>query len=42
MEPTYIVLVINLIIWIGLFTYVFTLNRKLSELKEQIKRLKKK
>ena len=42
MEPTYVVLIINLIIWIGLFAYVFTLNKNISELKDQIQRLKKK
>ena len=42
MEPTYVVLIINLIIWTGLFTYVFSLNKNISELKDQIERLKKK
>ncbi len=42
MEPTYVVLLINLIIWVGLFTYVFSLNKNISELKDQIERLKKK
>jgi len=42
MEPTYVVLLINLIIWVGLFTYVFSLNKNISELKDQIERIKKK
>jgi CcmD family protein len=42
MEPTYVVLLINLIIWVGLFTYVFSLNKTISELKDQIERIKKK
>jgi CcmD family protein len=40
MQALYVVLFINLIIWIGLFAYVFVLNKKLSVLREQIKRLK--
>ncbi len=42
MEPTYVVLIINLIIWVGLFFYTFSLNKNISELKGQIERLKKK
>ncbi|MCH9030901.1 MAG: CcmD family protein [candidate division Zixibacteria bacterium] len=33
MDANYLVLLVNLIIWIGLFIYLFRLDHKVSELK---------
>jgi len=36
MEDIYVVLIINLIIWIGIFGYLFSLNSKVNKLKNKI------
>lgn len=33
MDANYLVLIVTLIIWIGIFIYLFGLDRKVSELK---------
>jgi len=37
MEPLYLVLVINLIVWSGIFSYQFYLGQEIKKLKEQTK-----
>ena len=39
MEPIYIVLIIVLIIWFGIFGYMFYLEREIKKLSEKIKNL---
>ena len=39
MEPIYVVLIINLIVWTGLFGYIFLTNKKINELKNKIGQL---
>lgn len=41
MEPIYLVLVINLIVWTGLFSYIFFTNNKINDLKNKIDKLEK-
>lgn len=41
MEPIYVVLIINLIVWTGLFGYTFFTNNKINDLKEKIDKLEK-
>jgi len=36
MTDLYVVLIINLIVWIGIFGYLLSLNSKLSKLKSKI------
>jgi len=36
MTDLYVVLTINLIVWIGIFGYLLSLNSKLSKLKSKI------
>ena len=36
MDDIYVVLTINLIIWIGIFGYLFSLNNKVNKLKNKI------
>jgi len=31
-HPYYVVMIINILIWIGIFGYVFTLNKKVNNL----------
>jgi len=42
MEPVYVVLIINLIIWGGIFSYLFFTNKQLNQIKDQLERLEKK
>jgi CcmD family protein len=42
MDPIYIVLIIVLIVWMGIFIYLFYLHRKISRLSEFIQSLKDK
>ncbi len=35
MDSNYIVLVVTLIIWVGLFFYLFSLDRKVKKLEEK-------
>lgn len=39
MQPIYIVLSINLIIWLGIFGYLFSTDRKITELSRKLERL---
>jgi CcmD family protein len=39
MEPIYVVLIINLIVWTGIFLYTLYLNKSISDLKAKLKRL---
>jgi len=39
MQPIYVVLIINLIIWAGIFTYQFATDRKVKELTDKLNRL---
>ena len=36
MEAIYVVLIINLIIWTGIFGYVFKMDREVAELKRRM------
>ncbi|HID37938.1 MAG TPA: CcmD family protein [Calditrichaeota bacterium] len=36
MEPIYVVLIINLIIWAGIFYYLTRLNKEVDELKKKL------
>ena len=38
MNPIYVVLSINLIVWAGIFGYIVHLNREISKLKDQLKK----
>jgi len=38
MSPIYVVLVINLIVWTGIFSYILYLNKQVSQLKRELKR----
>ncbi len=42
MQPIYIVLSINLIIWAGIFGYLFSTDKKIAELSRKIERLTEK
>ena len=42
MEPIYIVLIIVLIVWLGIFLYLFYLHRMIIQLSELIKSIKDK
>jgi CcmD family protein len=37
MQPIYIVLLVVLIVWTGVFGYMFYLNREIKKLKEKMK-----
>ena len=39
MQPIYVVLIINLIIWAGIFIYQFSTDRKVKELTDKLNRL---
>lgn len=39
MEPIYIVLVINLIIWAGIFTYIMGTDKKIRELTKKVEQI---
>jgi CcmD family protein len=39
MEPIYIVMIIILIIWLGIFGYLFYLDKEVRKLSEKIKQL---
>jgi CcmD family protein len=41
MEPIYIVLLINLIIWAGIFGYLLKLNHQVRELRKKLNNLRK-
>lgn len=41
MNPTYVVLIVNLIIWTGIFSYIFVTNKELKRLAVKIDRLSK-
>jgi CcmD family protein len=41
MEPIYVVLIINLIIWAGIFGYIFHINKKVNDLKSKITKFEK-
>ncbi len=40
MDPVYVVLIINLIIWLGVFLYVNKTDREIKRLKREIEDLK--
>ena len=42
MEPVYVVLIINLIIWTGIFGYLFFMNKQISQLKYELKKFETK
>jgi len=39
MEPIYVVLIIILIIWIGIFGYMFYIDREVTKISKRIKKL---
>lgn len=39
MNPVYVVLIINLIVWSGIFGYVVYLNREVDRLKSELKKI---
>lgn len=39
MEPIYVVLFINLIVWGGIFTYIYRINNELEKLKKRLKKV---
>lgn len=39
MEPIYVILVINLIVWTGIFGYTFHLNNKIDVLKRKVTKI---
>ena len=39
MEPIYVVLVIILVIWIGIFSYMFYLDKEVKRLSEKLRKL---
>ena len=41
MEPIYVVLTIILIIWIGIFGYMFYINKEVKTLVKKVKKLEK-
>ena len=41
MEPIYVVLSIILIIWIGIFGYMFYINKEVKALVKKVKKLEK-
>ena len=38
MSPIYVVLIINLIVWTGIFSYIVFLNRQVNRLKKELKK----
>jgi len=40
MQPVYVVLIINLIIWTGIFSYMFNTDKKISNLTAKLERVK--
>jgi CcmD family protein len=41
MEPVYIVLVITVVIWLGIFTYMFHLDKQINLLKKMVDKFEK-
>ena len=41
MEPIYVVLSIILIIWVGIFGYMFYINKEVKTLMKKVKKLEK-
>lgn len=41
MEPIYVVLIINLIVWSGIFGYTFFTNKQINQLKVKIDSIEK-
>ena len=41
MEPIYIVLVIVLIVWIGIFGYMFNLDKQVKNIKKNLEKIEK-
>ncbi|RLD14100.1 CcmD family protein [candidate division KSB1 bacterium] len=39
MDPLYVVLIINLIIWLGIFLYVNKTDREIKRLKKEVEEL---
>jgi len=39
MKPIFVVLMINLIVWAGIFVYIMYLNKEVRRLKEEVKKL---
>ena len=39
MEPIYLVLVIILVIWLGIFGYMFYLDKEVKQLSEKLKKM---
>ncbi len=42
MEPIYVILVINLIVWTGIFGYTFHVNNKIDALNKKVSKLENK
>ncbi len=42
MQPVYVVLIINLIIWAGIFGFMFNTDRKINTLSLKLERLQDK
>jgi CcmD family protein len=41
MEPIYVVLIIILIIWVGIFGYMFYIDKEVSKLSKKVQQLEK-
>jgi len=41
MEPIYVVLIIILIIWLGIFGYMFYIDKEVTKLTTRVKKLEK-
>lgn len=41
MEPIYVVLIINLVIWLGLFGYLVKMNGQINDMKNKMDKLDK-
>ncbi len=39
MQPIYVVLIINIIIWTGIFSYLLTTDKKIKTLKKKLDQL---
>jgi len=39
MQPIYIVLLINLIVWLGIFSFLFSTDLKVKKISEKLERL---
>lgn len=40
-ENIYVVLVVTMLVWLGLFAYMMMMNKRVKDVEEQLERLKK-